>query len=659
MFNKNIMKRILSLVCLILFIGIANPIVIPLLRGYPSQHLTIKIIGWLVDIICLTCYCLALIYNDAFVKAVEALKNRTNSFFKWYGPDFSRMVLPAIPLLLLLSAFFSVIAIKGSIGPMALSVRILILQSTLTSSLFDLLLLKLAYDLSRSRIFTVIVALFVVAVSFGDWIAVSNGVGRLSLAMLGWVTPTFVLPFLTPGLVLKLGAVAALVACTLTGVFKLETTRIKRRYLAVGMAVTALVYWADPCKWFLARFAPPLQTINMATFADGDPVMRLPSVILEGARQNYRLVDLATYEKTKSGLFPMVDSRVEVPRARAKKIILVLVESLSLNFLKSHNDKLPESITPFLDSLASQTHSVWTCSSPSSPGLATHFCSHPNYEGAITLGYPHSVVRNLRDSGWETILFQSPPENFDSGLQRFKELGFMENFGPGWQSGHGNGTYVKGLGVCDRITFRSMTDYLVAHRAGPLFLCGIAIDTHLPVGRSEYGDLSYPDEPAWTKTNKYHAFLRSIFREDYDLKEFVNGLKDKGLLDKDTVVLITADHSCPPFFDAHDPNGLDEPRFAQIPLIVIQGNKEHLVPSGLPRSQLDTAPTVAYFAGLKPDPAWWGVGLQSRQAYDLFSFENNKGLVFDPGQKRFSAIVDKPVLDFARTFLAEKGIHGM
>jgi len=255
-------------------------------------------------------------------------------------------------------------------------------------------------------------------------------------------------------------------------------------------------------------------------------------------------------------------------------------------------------------------------------GIATHLCSHPNALGSAALAYPHSIVRDLRRVGYRTVLFQSPYESFNGGIRRFSELGFQEHYGALWQREHGRGQFVNTWGTCDRITFQSIADYLDHHRDEKIFIAGLTIDTHSPAGRNDYAGLGYPEAPAWIQRDQAGVYLRSVFRMDYDLKLFVENLEKRGLLDQHTVLIITADHSCPPFPQLRDRLGLNHSRFERIPWIFI--SKAAVPLYRKPATQLDSAPTLAYLAGLERDTSWWAAGLGTNAIFPIVRYEHGK-----------------------------------
>ena len=179
--------------------------------------------------------------------------------------------------------------------------------------------------------------------------------------------------------------------------------------------------------------------------------------------------------------------------------------------------------------------------------------------------------------------------------------------------------------------------------------------THMPTGRLNYGGLEYPEAPGFVSKDFARLFLRAVFRFDVTLQRFFEDLKRRGLLDEDSVVIITADHSCPPFPTLMNRMGMNRTRYERIPWIVFSTRKGFIPPEGRLGSQCDTAPTLAQLAGLKTDPAWWGASL-----YDPHSIPNvariDAGVAyrFDPGAGGFIRSGDPQLREALNSFVPEK-----
>ena len=57
--------------------------------------------------------------------------------------------------------------------------------------------------------------------------------------------------------------------------------------------------------------------------------------------------------------------------------------------------------------------------------------------------------------------------------------------------------------------------------------------------------MDYPAAPDWIYETSFPELLESVYYHDYDIYRFIEKLKKENLLDDDTLVILTADHSMP------------------------------------------------------------------------------------------------------------------
>ena len=387
-----------------------------------------------------------------------------------------------------------------------------------------------------------------------------------------------------------------------------------------------------------------------------DPALRFIGLLVSPPNRNLKFRSVEQFDRMlnrkrgkESGASNPVGNRP------FKHVVLILCESLSLDFIDRDNPRHPPGLTPFLDSLPASPDQVWTISSPTSKGIATHLCSHPNAEGLFALGFPHSIVRAFDSAGWRTAIFRSSDGDFDQGVLRFKQMGFREQFDSKWLTTHREGVQGLDLGVCDQMTFEALADYWAAHREERTFMSILTVDTHMPTGRLNYGDLKYPEEPGFVANDLARLYLRAVFRFDVTLERFFGDLKRRGLLDEDSVVIITADHSCPPFPTLMNRMGMNRTRYERIPWIVFSTRKEFFPPEGRLGTQCDTAPTLAQLTGLEADPAWWGDSLyEPRSIANVVRIDAGVAYCFDPGTGGFVQSSDSRLREALNSFVPEK-----
>ncbi len=116
-----------------------------------------------------------------------------------------------------------------------------------------------------------------------------------------------------------------------------------------------------------------------------------------------------------------------------RRVILIFSESLSAFFLQSSNPRLPGSLMPYLDSLASEGRMLRnhrTSALPTGPGTAVTYCSHPNPGLVNATNFRQSFVRNLREHGWHTVFNTSVTRMFDDQGRKAASAGFENLLDP-------------------------------------------------------------------------------------------------------------------------------------------------------------------------------------------------------------------------------------
>ncbi len=303
-----------------------------------------------------------------------------------------------------------------------------------------------------------------------------------------------------------------------------------------------------------------------------------------------------------------------LPSPRPRRVVVIFVESLSAFFLSHRNSHLPGPLTPFLDSdrLAPRRHGRYrTAAQPTMPGLACSLTSHPNSELMLELDFPQSVVRVMRDSGWQTAFLMGATRYYDRANRRLADAGFVEVLGAeDLATSADDKAHVRGWGLCDRIVLEKAAKYLGAHRDRDVFLCVLTCDTHLPDGRVDYGGLAYPAPPDWVrKLPSLRGYLGAVRRMDHDLELFFARLQRDGLYDQDTLVVVTADHGCPPTLALSDLPGGSRKPLEEIPLLLYSPRTLPAWAGDRAASQLDLGPTLLHLMGLQTPGGCWGRSL--------------------------------------------------
>jgi phosphoglycerol transferase MdoB-like AlkP superfamily enzyme len=388
------------------------------------------------------------------------------------------------------------------------------------------------------------------------------------------------------------------------------------------MAWFAIILIASPLLAIIRIITAPLPAVDRAIYAgyirELEP-MSLPPLLNLGITllNSYRAQTTASYSSDEVRRLSLYRSNgiapSPIPGGPFRRIILVTMESFSLNLISRNNPALGGQLTPNLDALPPSESNFRSVSMPTQYGLASHLCSHPFGEGIVELGHPNALPDYLNKQGWLTAFYQSAPLDFQRGEKRFKEMGYQVRFGRDEAKQDSSlQPHIGEWGLRDRYVYEQAIKYLDGHRDRSTFLHVLTADTHGPSGRLDYGSQDYPPTPAWI--SKYHTagiYLRSWFRADFDLGRFITQLKEKGLFDNDTAIIITGDHNCPinPLYRTIP--RIDSELIERIPWILITPRSMPPRPNGRLTSQIATAPTIAHLAGLPPLQGWWGESLYS------------------------------------------------
>ena len=334
-------------------------------------------------------------------------------------------------------------------------------------------------------------------------------------------------------------------------------------------------------------------------------------------------------------------------------IIMFGTESLSLDFLSPYNTNLPPELTPFYGSpaISSKMFLNYQCTSlPTQPGLTVTYNSHPNV-GAMLAGgkFETSLVKLLNAHGYATYFLMGGPDTFLNDGVIFKEMGFQHVIGSQtWLKDPLYAPFVRERGLMDRALFKIALDLLAQNQDKKIFIDVMSGDTHSPVPREDYGSLQYPPTPASvlriTSDPQVQSILQGVFRHDYDIGRAVHEIEERNLLTEDTLVILTADHSCPHGEVLNKIPGYPKSFFSRIPLVFLSG--QPLPPSDdlrMLHTQLDFAPTIVHLLGWPVPDGWWGESIFSpaQNAPSVSKFGRNLNVKFLDGSQQ-TVSIDHP-----------------
>ncbi len=342
------------------------------------------------------------------------------------------------------------------------------------------------------------------------------------------------------------------------------------------------------------------------------------------------------------------------------RVILIASESLSNKYMHHFNDRIPPQASAPLDRLFETypSASLRHVSLSTLYGLSVIFTSHPFVKISYENAYPISFVRLLKERGFHTAFLRGANETYMDEHLYFKQAGFEEVIGATYfQTRPEYAPYINWWGLLDRKLFDYAVEFLSQHKNEPTFVTLLTVDSHVPLGRSDYLGETYAEIDH--KDYKTPTLPRAFARFGQDIDRFLAKLKQNGLWDEKTLIFIMPDH---PSYSNTPTNDLFTPyqeQFDNLPFIIITKNKINTPLTNHPlASQLDIAPTVLDLLNIEPPKGMFGHSLfdlttprsvfDIKEDYAVVTTEKNLRVVpLNSTRKK-----DKKLLELMRTFIS-------
>jgi phosphoglycerol transferase MdoB-like AlkP superfamily enzyme len=300
-----------------------------------------------------------------------------------------------------------------------------------------------------------------------------------------------------------------------------------------------------------------------------------------------------------------------------KRVIVVFAESFGTDLLQCRNPELPFDVAPNLcgPRFRDRTfYNMTTSGTPTLQGMTTAYSSHPNYDLQKPTGYPNYLTKLVKAHGYKTLFMRSASRFFADENIVFKRWGFdrivaREDF----YEREELRKYIYGWGLEDRILYDEVVAELARHRDEKMFVTVLGTDMHPLHGQRYFKGLAYPPLPGdfgVFKTAQH--FMTAVNRVDYDLNRFIDRLTEERLLGEDALLVIVADHSCPPNAVTMRIPGHTRSPLGKIPFVVWTQRDLGPFETGRLASQIDVAPTIAHLMGLPIPAGWWGESLLAK-----------------------------------------------
>jgi arylsulfatase A-like enzyme len=305
------------------------------------------------------------------------------------------------------------------------------------------------------------------------------------------------------------------------------------------------------------------------------------------------------------------------PRADARNLILVSLDTLRADFVGAYGSTLPT--TPSLDRLAAEgalfTH-VWT-TYPSTPASHMSLMTglHPNAHGVIGPAHPlpadvPTLAQLLAARGWQTgAVTENGMLVAGAGFQRGFAY-YRENKGASVWDASGQVDVTVGHGI----------RWLEAHRDEKFFLFLHTYQVHEP----------YSPPPAFDRFRTYeekgrrveitaatpaairdrHAYAGETLYTDHEVGRLLDAVATLGLADR-TVVVVTSDHG--EEFGEHGWKSHGRTLYEEVLRVPLILRAPGRVPAGVRVAQLaslvDVAPTLLELLGVPAPPEMHGQSL--------------------------------------------------
>ncbi|MBR2865238.1 MAG: LTA synthase family protein [Elusimicrobiaceae bacterium] len=422
------------------------------------------------------------------------------------------------------------------------------------------------------------------------------------------------------------------------------------------LVVLAGLYLSNPL-----RLLPPPNDFLTAYLMPPSPVYTLRSM---WARPQQALVTATLSDRTAQTAqkYHLFDARNTGVGRNFSRVILIATESMSAKYLHRFNPLIPPEASQEYDRIFAEypSNTLHPVTLSTLYGLSVIFSSHPNAKLSYENGYPVSLVKVLKKAGFHTAFLRGANEKYMDEHILFHKAGFEDVKGSNYFSTRPNyAPYIAWWGLTDRKLFEYAVEYLEEKKNEKTFLTLLSVDTHVPLGRPDYLDHVYRETDA--TFYDVPTLPRAFSRAGQDLQYFLDLLKEKGLFDKNTLIIVTGDH---PNFSNTPTNALFKPYqrvFDRVPFAIITRTPitKPLAQDGL-TSQLDIAPTLMDLMNLPPLKGFFGHSLfdtaAKRSIFDIK--EDYVKITTADGEKiiplNSQKEADQPVLELIRTFWVEK-----
>jgi hypothetical protein len=346
------------------------------------------------------------------------------------------------------------------------------------------------------------------------------------------------------------------------------------------------------------------------------------------------------------GFLPPENSHSLSEANNYQRIILVVMESMALEYIHSYNKNIPKETTAFIDSLIKKypdLNNFHASDNPTINGLNAMLMSripfNPEIEKKLNFtslpellkkhfSFDAKLLRGVSKfySG-ENLLIESLFDfNHQISYEELSEKYPEPPFGS-W-------------GYHDDVVFSEGINIIEKNQNKRLFLLLKTIDQHQPPHYCGLPDAQLPES-----VKKHpNPIIKCIYWADYNLKMFFEALENKKLFDDKTLIIITSDHYAFPGYGHTDLiKNQKYSRLGKIPLIFISKNKKfwNKISKDKMSCQLDLAPTICDSLGIPIPESFMGQSLFNPDAVSRALGMDNDQVILKNEAHEFSFDINK------------------
>lgn len=436
-----------------------------------------------------------------------------------------------------------------------------------------------------------------------------------------------------------------------------------KRHLAIVLGVVLCGFAAQLIPLNLSEpTEAPLWTGELAQLNKNSFLQNLGAGVFKSiwsARQSGSTIEFQPYnQQEKDELLTMgLLNEPRPPTAKVerpfKRVVILVHESLALNYLHSVNPEIPAAASDYLDELMQKYPAAKDfrgSAYPTLQGLIAILCSRvpPEY---------HLVKATAGRSIYHLMKEQHQSEGFlITGNSRFyggENVIFKNILGVDNYISYEDLTAeypepaLNDWGYHDDVVFEKTARVMKENRDRSYLMLAKTIDMHQP---PSYCGIPTAELPAEVASHS-SQIVRSIYWTNQTLRRFFAAIEKDGLLDPETLVIITADHYPMPNYGHTDLIKGEYYLFSRLPLIFVS-NRPELFAGYKPDQlscQLDLARAICHLTGTVPAEAFMGYNLLETAAVpralgyynNVFNLETASGALNFPvnlSAKQYPAI---------------------